>query len=688
MVIANGGNGGVGNIVEREVEAMRAQLFAELNVADWTGKESTLGRILGRNVFTGLLSKQEADADSRRYIRWHLDQSYAPNASNSVGTASKDNNLYIYLGPSLVTANRTTAAGLGLKGVKETIHPANNTSVNVYNNVTNTFVAYPLTLLNNDLVKDDNAREYTSATKSHDEVRSRAAVWQGYWFEGNLVPMVGLRQDDNSNRFVKAPLAANNAAYGFGTSLYELPQSTADLNNRNGITSTSAKSRTYSLVAHSPAWLRRKLPRGIDVSPYYNESENIQAQPGRVDVLGAPIANPSGETREYGVRISGLDDRISFRWARYRTVATNISAPAIGGSQFEIGHSEAFGQAAMHDYRDNPGRGRFSGRVYGTTSSGQPLTWRPDGPIKQTGTTYTYTQAEIDTTYAKEKASIDAWTANPVPKSFQDIWGLTLYTDPAYRAAFAANPNLPPGGVYSNNPGVTVTQDQVSEGDEFEINARPIKGWNIFVTVSHVDAYRDNLAPSFVKWASERWAIFQGPAGDMRVSENSPGEGNSTDYPGHNGDTVRNLYKNVMSNILFQQRSAGLTVAELKPWRFSAVSNYEVQEGKLKGGNFGGAVRWADGNIIGTPVKLEADGVTAYFDVANRYEGKSETVVDLWIGYKWRLAGKLRWRTQLNVRNAFTSDKLILVTAEPDGSPAGYKIGEPRTFTLTNTIEF
>jgi len=193
---------------------------------------------------------------------------------------------------------------------------------------------------------------------------------------------------------------------------------------------------------------------------------------------------------------------------------------------------------------------------------------------------------------------------------------------------------------------------------------------------------------SFVSWATKRWAVFQGPAGDMRVSENSPGEGNSTDYPGQNGDTIRNLYKNVMANILFQQRSAGLTVAELKPWRFSMVNNYEFQEGKLRGANFGGAVRWAAGNIIGTPVKMEADGVNAYFDVAHRFRGKSETVVDLWAGYKWKFAKNLRWRTQLNVRNAFTDDKLIVVTAEPDGTPAGYKIPEPRTFTLTNTIEF
>ena len=88
------------------------------------------------------------------------------------------------------------------------------------------------------------------------------------------------------------------------------------------------------------------------------------------------------------------------------------------------------------------------------------------------------------------------------------------------------------------------------------------------------------------------------------------------------------------------------------------------------------------------PVKLEADGVNAYFDVTHPYTGKSETIVDLWAGYRWKFGKNFRVRSQLNVRNVFAKDKLIVVTAEPDGTPAGYKIPEPRTFTLTNTLEF
>lgn len=686
MVIGNGGNGGLGNMRISETTAMRAQAFGELDFADFAGRDSWLTRIFGRNTFTGLLAKQKVDSDSRRWIRWHLDQSFAPNASNSVGSASKDNNLYLYLGKSL--QGSATASGQYLEGVNYPVAPVSGGTVKVYNNQTNAFVSYPLTLLNNEAVTDDAQREYTAATKVHDEVKSRAFVWQGYWFGNTVVPMFGVRHDENSNRFVKAPLGSSQAVYGLDTPAYALPETAADVGTQKGISSTTADSRTYSLVVHMPQRLRKHLPYGLDISPYYNRSENIQAQPGRVDVIGGSIPNPQGTTREFGVRISALDDRISFRWGRYHTAATNISASSIGSSQFEIGHSEGFGQAAMHDYRDNPGKGQFSGKIYGVTSDGHPLTWRPDGPLKQVGATYTYTQQEIDATYAKEKASIDAWVTNGVPKSFQDIWGLSLYSDSAYSAAFAANPTQPPGGVYSNNPGVTVTQDQVSRGNEFELTATPVRGLDISVMVSKVSAARSNLAPSFVKWAEERWAVFQGPAGDMRVSAENDGEGNSTDYPGQNGDTVRNLYKNVMANIQLQQRSEGLNVPELKPWHFTAVTNYAFHNGRLKGANIGGAFRWSDRSVTGYPVKLEADGVNAYFDVTNPYKGNSESIIDLWAGYNWNPKSKYKWRTQINVRNVFAKKDLIPVTVQPDGSPAGYRIPEPRTIAITNTLEF
>jgi hypothetical protein len=46
------------------------------------------------------------------------------------------------------------------------------------------------------------------------------------------------------------------------------------------------------------------------------------------------------------------------------------------------------------------------------------------------------------------------------------------------------------------------------------------------------------------------------------------------------------------------------------------------------------------------------------------------------------------WDIQLNVRNAFNRDGLLVQRALTTGEPAVFTIQEPRTFILTNTFSF
>jgi hypothetical protein len=62
--------------------------------------------------------------------------------------------------------------------------------------------------------------------------------------------------------------------------------------------------------------------------------------------------------------------------------------------------------------------------------------------------------------------------------------------------------------------------------------------------------------------------------------------------------------------------------------------------------------------------------------------------VDFWAGYQHKLVHNVVWRIQLNVRNVFATEKMSRVTVQPDGSPAAYRIAEPRTFALSNTFSF
>jgi hypothetical protein len=60
----------------------------------------------------------------------------------------------------------------------------------------------------------------------------------------------------------------------------------------------------------------------------------------------------------------------------------------------------------------------------------------------------------------------------------------------------------------------------------------------------------------------------------------------------------------------------------------------------------------------------------------------------MWVGYERQITDGLKWRIQLNVRNAFGKNELIPITVQPDGSPAGYRISEGRSFFVTNTFSF
>jgi hypothetical protein len=104
----------------------------------------------------------------------------------------------------------------------------------------------------------------------------------------------------------------------------------------------------------------------------------------------------------------------------------------------------------------------------------------------------------------------------------------------------------------------------------------------------------------------------------------------------------------------------------------------------------GGSYRWQQRNVTGYPVVGAGTATDPYrYDVKNPYKGSDEGIFDAWVGYQRKLPWRdLHWRIQLNVRNVLANNKLIRTTVEPDGSPAAYRIPEPRTITLINTIEF
>jgi hypothetical protein len=230
--------------------------------------------------------------------------------------------------------------------------------------------------------------------------------------------------------------------------------------------------------------------------------------------------------------------------------------------------------------------------------------------------------------------------------------------------------SLSDGQIKGISPNGTI--DNTSEGYEFEINYQPTANWNIQINGSKTDAYRENLGAPMLAFIEKQWEKWQGPAGDIRLWWGGDNE-------------IRQYYSdNIIAAVDFQKESIGQQAPELRPWSFALVTNYKFTDGRFNGMNVGGSYRWQDEQILGYGLKSDNSGL----DVHRSLHGGSEGHLDFWVGYNTKLTDTVNWRIQLNVRNAFESDGLIAISANPDGQVATYRIQQGMSWFITNTFEF
>ncbi|MBK1878106.1 TonB-dependent receptor plug domain-containing protein [Pelagicoccus mobilis] len=643
-----GGGSAQGYIQNRDREVMRATAYGQIDFTE--SANDSLARILGKHVFTALYSTNEIDDVTRTWSPWFLGQGYGPNNTSAIGQAARDAIVYSYLGDSL--AGASSAAGAHIGRIQNVIVPQSST-VRAWDNSANQWVNTPLEIVHASGMSEMD-RPYRTASKLNREIDSYALVWQGYLFDGNFVPMVGYREDEDT---------ATNAGNPPGGSL----PGTIDFNDPNWVIPSSGGNRekgdslTTSGVLHMPKSFKDKL--GFDLSFHYSKSENFQPDASRIDVFGTPVASPNGETEDYGFTVSAFEDRLILKVTEYETIVRNSTAGGSIGGNYLIGAVEAWGQKAAIDALN--GRGSFS-TVFGTSSSGEDVVYRPARRLD--GDDDVYTQAELDEAYAIQSAAINAWLADPVPGNFQDAWALGDYANGA--------------GVTNFGPaGLVVTADTISKGTEFELIYNPTENLTISFNASETSAKQENLAAGYTEWVQSRWDDFANtPQGDIRLWGPGP--------DGDGGESARGKYsRETMAGLNFWTALLGSDVPELVKWRYNAVVNYTFTDGRFDGLNIGGSLRTQDAPTVGFPVIDDADGNQTY-DVPNPYKGDSETNVDFWVGYETSLSDRIDWRVQLNLRNAFESSELYPVTVQPNGSAGTFRIGAPTTWTISNTFSF
>jgi hypothetical protein len=706
-------------------DTTRFTVTGDLRAEDIFGK-TKLAEILGHHVFTGLVALDHKTATTVSWSEYAATQDWE--ALNNLDLSTKISNYrqfdwVDYIGPTLLDA--PSAANAHLTGIVSTIAPSNSSSVRYFNSHWNKPTApdapgyidpaAPYQYLNSDTglytgsnesnnpanyvgwqqapvtwLNANNPTEFpelvTGGSRTQFRDLSEAITWQGYFFNGDLAATFGWRKDRITNYNTTAPVDQLTGVTALDYATDPISRETVD-----------GQSRTWGLVYHLPKVLTSHLPWGSTISVFYDKSQNFKADAPRTNLQGNPIPNADGNTKEYGVTFTTLDDKLSLKIGHYKTVVTNAtfnvtngnSIAGLGGNGYWLWAAPAWGYGYAAQLQEGL-NGNF-------------------GPASETANNWNYAYQDIKSAggsaadlaavaapdspgflaspqYAQEKAIVDAWLNLPVSDNYFNYFGINPSINPAnahatgrLADAFANWDGGKPVG--AQQPGAinsVSTVDNISKGTEVELQAQPTKNWNLYVNYTRVDATKTNIDPATVKFMEDNKAFFDGPGGQLRLWGVGNVNTSRTQQIGY--DWVQNVY----NPYLVSQLAAGQSTPEVAKWRLNAVTTYTFDRGAVKGLFVGGGVRLEAGRILG----YRYDPDTLSLSVEDPLMGSADEHYDLWLGYSRKINRRFNWRIQLNIRDVGESTKLVAARYQPDGVLALARIQQGMTWQLTNTIEF
>jgi len=672
-------------------ESKRATAFAEFRATDVL-RESWLTKIIGRHTLTGVYN----ETDYKSKLRSAASSAFAPLGATAdpdaiIGSALDPYRWFqtiSYLGSSL--ANATSAQGSNLNAVSVDQRPASGSQLRVFNSrwnkptdpAANGYVNPAATWFDpwrrTNSTQSENPANYvgwvnlpvdtlyfepdmdsllTSSVKRRSSLASRILVYQGSLFDNTVIPTYGWRED-TAKSYSKVQPTTNYGTVNEQDPSYVLPE--------KPFNTIKGQTRSYSVVVHTPMFIRRRLPTDINISLFANKSKNFVPASSRVDIMNVPIAPPSGETKDYGVMLSAMNGRIALKVTKYESLST--------GANYNVANAWLAGSLVVRTW--------VAAKRFEAGLTGDP---------KYAGSSYNYgtnvngvfTQTAQD--IADQKAAVQATLSSPfiTNPAFWEAWKMPIGSQAAmsdYR--WQNNYNEPwTAGLGGFLPdGMTATSDNESKGYEYELYLKPTDNWDITLNAAKTKAVQTNIGGSSTRAFLEAENAYFTSAGGQLLRTSG---------------TSRSTWKdqwdaNVWSPWSLSQLLNGTNNAELRPWRFNLITNYRFTSGRFKGFNIGGSYQWQDKIAIGYPsVYATIAGIKSEtYDVEHPYWGPRDTNVNVWIGYSKKINTKLTWRIQLNVDNAFGKNKLIPINTQPDGTPAAYRIKVGSAWAVTNTLEF
>jgi len=436
-----------GNLGSDDRESKRATGFVELRADDFI-KKGWISKLLGKLTVTGLV-EESVSSGEQHYSRDQLDMrslatAFSGGVINGVGINQADARAgMLYALPVGGNVNFLTAtslsdlAGANIGGVPFGLHrdpPPGGTFVG-WDSVSKTFktVTSPVFTLRD----NDGFPASFSSSKSITEIDSQVFVAQHYLWDKAFVLTGTWRKDKQSSGSVGAP--QNYVGVPGVENVFD-PVYVAGVPRPLKV-DAEEETKSWSIVVHTPDFLKKYVPSGWDFSVYKSKADNFRPSGSRVNIFNEQIAPLTGATEEMGFMVSALDGKIQGRFNWYKTGVLNNSFDKGG-----ISNSEGILLGLVREL-DNP-----VNVAKGFTVANVQAVMPPQGVIDINGFVPDYANAQ---------------------------------------------------GTTNRNSNDNDTQDFTSEGLEFEIAYNPTPSWTMLLSISKQQTVTSNTYPTMLKYVNE-----------------------------------------------------------------------------------------------------------------------------------------------------------------------------------------
>lgn len=488
-------------------------------------------------------------------------------------------------------------------------------------------------------------------------------AWNGSLLDDRLVPTIGWRRDEITNRLADAGGLAREdfvSPTDAGVVLIEPIYS-----NFQPDQVTEGDTWTYG------ATLDVFRNAEHEVSIFYNQSENFNPPDGvYVDFYGDRLPDPGGQGKDYGLSFGLWNNKLTARFTMFEN--TNQNAISSSGTA-------AIDRVSRMDSQVMMGWAEMIARI---ELGQQPL--------------FTSDPATNPNPY-EEIDSLDSRITNRV----EQITGL-------------------PYDYFATRGGsLRATENNKAEGIEISLTWNPTPNLTFRANVARQETSFSEVGPEVDRWLAERMPVWESATSPLSNDENvwmrtNPGDRevditNFMDaygfqfFEGGGGIYAEDMDNGwVNSETWFELVAQGLIngykaqqgrpVDTQREWRANVIGRYNFSEGLLKGAFVGGGVRYESKVAIGyygvatdpaNPTFLNSPDINRpIYDSANTY-------FDFWAGYKLGIYdNKASLLFQLNVRNAFEGGDIRPVGADFAGNLHTWRIIDPRQVFFTTTLRF